>query len=318
MRHYLRLMIPGMVMICAEWWFLEVAVLMAGLLNPSDLTIGAFTITATLQALALMTWIGLAVAASVEVGKCIGAANVPGARRTAACVLTLGTVLATLWCLTFVSLRDPIAQLFTSSPRINGLTSRLLPMVGLVAFLDSTSNTLGGICSGLGLQRFAAASQLLGYYVVGMPVGAILAFGTEHGQQDGVFGLWIGIGLSMLTAAILQSIALSWYDWASAADAAALRLASDAVGEEAGISIRETSSRVCEGSLFAASLKETTAEDPPEGKEAEGHNKGSQLVSKGNASGTVQHVSRRLTRAASGGDAVPLWPACESSSSNLD
>ena len=165
LRDYLRLMAPGFMMVCAEWWVLEAAVLLAGLLRPSDLTIGAFTITATIQALSLMAWIGVSVAASVEVGRHIGAADVPASQRAARCVLLLGTGLATMWAVALASLRTPIARLFTASPRVNELTAALLPLVGLVGLIDVTSNTCGGVCSGLGLQRYAAAAQLFGYYV---------------------------------------------------------------------------------------------------------------------------------------------------------
>eukprot|EP00966_Prymnesium_polylepis_P041831 971679-Prymnesium_polylepis.1 len=55
--------------------------------------------------------------------------------------------------------------------------------------------------------------------MVGMPVGAALAFGVLRGEQDGVFGIWAGVGLSMLTAAVLQTLALLRHDWARAVDA---------------------------------------------------------------------------------------------------
>eukprot|EP00966_Prymnesium_polylepis_P323873 7380002-Prymnesium_polylepis.2 len=83
-------MVPGFLTVCAEWWVLEVAVLLAGLLKQSALTIGAFTITSTVAALALMIWTGLAEAASIEVGRHIGARDVRAARRAAVCVLVVG------------------------------------------------------------------------------------------------------------------------------------------------------------------------------------------------------------------------------------
>ncbi|KAL1519892.1 hypothetical protein AB1Y20_023381 [Prymnesium parvum] len=236
LREFVALTLPGFLMVCAEWWVLELAVLASGWLTPPALTIGAFSIASTVQALTLMAWIGLAVAASVEVGTHIGAADVPAARRAAACVLALGVAMASACAGCLLAWRHSIARLFTSSAPINELTARLLPFTGLIAVLDATSNTLGGVCSGLGLQRFAAASQLLGYYVVGIPIGVVLAFVVLHGERDGVFGLCTGTAAAMLTSSALVTITLLRHDWGLAADAAERRLSSNALADETSLS----------------------------------------------------------------------------------
>lgn len=152
LRDYLGLMAPGFMIVCAEWWVLELMVVWSGWLHPQDIALGAFTVTSTVQALALMAWIGLGVAASVEVGKHIGASDLSAARRAARNVLLLGVLLATAWALSLSTLSQQIAQLFTASTRINALAAQLMPAIGIVAILDATSNTLSGVCSGLGLQ----------------------------------------------------------------------------------------------------------------------------------------------------------------------
>lgn len=77
-------------------------------------------------------------------------------------------------------------------------------------------------------QRYAAASQLFGYYLVGVPIGMTLAFVSLRGEQQGVFGLWAGVALSMVASSICISIALVRHDWQRAADAAKGRLFGDA------------------------------------------------------------------------------------------
>lgn len=149
---YLRLMVPGFLIVCAEWWVLELMVLLSGRLHPSEVTLGAFTVTSTLQALALMAWIGLAVASSVEVGRHIGAHDLFAAKRAAWTVLKLGVAMASMWAVALVALRRPISEALTASESINSLTMQLVPATGLLAILDATSNTLSGVCSGLGWQ----------------------------------------------------------------------------------------------------------------------------------------------------------------------
>ena len=91
---YLRLMLPGFIMCVVEWWVLEVVVLLSGRLHDAELTVGAFTISSQVQALALMAWIGLAVAASSLVGQRIGAGDTPGAKQAAYVTVVVGVALA--------------------------------------------------------------------------------------------------------------------------------------------------------------------------------------------------------------------------------
>lgn len=108
------------------------------------------------------------------------------------------------------------------------------PLCRSVMVVDALSNTLGGICAGLGLQRYAAAAQLAGYYAVGLPLGVGVAFGVLHGAEEGVYWLVGGVALAMLTAALVQLLLLCRTDWALAAAAAAKRLSSETPREERG------------------------------------------------------------------------------------
>ena len=89
-----------------------------------------------------------------------------------------------------------------ASPARHAMIHAMLA-VGAVVVADAASNALGGCCSGLGLQRYAAFAQL-GGYALGMTAGAGLAFGWRHGAEDGAFMLWAGLGLSMALAAAIQ------------------------------------------------------------------------------------------------------------------
>lgn len=224
---HLKLAAPGFWVIVLEWWMCEAVVLLAGLLSSPTASIGAMAITANLQALGAMAWIGLAVASSTLVGQHIGAGRVAEARRAAVLALGVGAIIAGLGALTLIILPGPIALAFTKDEPISQLTTALLPLLGATVLVDATSNALGGVCSGLGLQRVSAAGQLVGNYVVGLPVGIALAFLAVHGSEQGVYFLWGGVGLSMLTAALVQLVALLRLDWSAAARRAAERLACD-------------------------------------------------------------------------------------------
>jgi MATE family multidrug resistance protein len=166
----------------------------------------------------------LAVAASTLVGRAIGAGDVRVARRFAALTAAVGAALSIGLGLVLGLARSPIAALFTTDAAVNALTAALLPLLGAILLVDGSTNALGGACSGLGLQRASAAGQLLGYWVIGMPAGVAVAFGAMRGARDGVFALWGGVGLSMLTASVVQLAVLLRLDWRKAAGEAEVRL----------------------------------------------------------------------------------------------
>ena len=180
-----------------------------------------------------MAWIGLSVAASSLVGQCIGAGDTRGARKAAVVTVVIGMGLALSIGGVCASFATPIARAFTNVGGIEMLTARLLPLIGVVMVLDAGSNTLGGVCSGLGLQRVAACAQLIGYYAIGLPVALAFAFWYAHGSRDGVFWLWGGVGLAMLSAAAIQLVALLRHDWTKSAEEASVRLARGAADEAA-------------------------------------------------------------------------------------
>ena len=226
MSAYLRLMAPGFVMQVLEWWMQELVVVLAGLLRRPDVTIGAVTLSMAFQGLGVMAWIGLAVASSTLVGQHIGA-NEPCEARAAACVAVgVGLLLSACFGGALVVWAAPLAVLCTNDPAIRHFTAWLLPIVGSIELADATSNALGGVCSGLGLQRYAAWAQL-GGYAVGMAVGAGLAFGWRHGAEDGAMLLWAGLGISMLFAVSLQLAFLCRHDWERSAMEASDRLTAD-------------------------------------------------------------------------------------------
>lgn len=224
---YARLMAPGMLVCLLEWWILEVVILLAGRLRTPLVAMGAVTASANLQAVALMAWIGCAVAASTNVGTAIGAGKVQAARSAAAAALVVSVGLGLLLGGAVALASRPLSRLFTPDPDIDRLTARTLPLLGLVMVVDASSNALGGVCSGLGLQRFAAGATLVGYYMVGMPLGIWAAFGPLAGSDDGVLALWAGTGLSMLVAGGLQALALWRHDWAACAAESAARVRRD-------------------------------------------------------------------------------------------
>ena len=98
-----------------------------------------------------------------------------------------------------------MAELFTSDADVIDLAVGLTPWVMLFCSLDSTQIVMVGALTALAKQKFAAPLQMVGYILIGLPLGSLLAFyhanddtsGSGLEQQEGyvhVYGIAIGMG----------------------------------------------------------------------------------------------------------------------------
>ncbi|KAF4044989.1 MatE, partial [Phytophthora infestans] len=73
---FLRLGVPGCLMMTMEWWAFELLTLMAGVLPSAVVSVSAHAVLVNINNTIYMTFAGLAVASNIRVGNCLGA-NAP-------------------------------------------------------------------------------------------------------------------------------------------------------------------------------------------------------------------------------------------------
>uniref|UniRef100_A0A672H060 Multidrug and toxin extrusion protein 1-like n=1 Tax=Salarias fasciatus TaxID=181472 RepID=A0A672H060_SALFA len=78
---YARLAIPGMVMLCAEWWSYEIGSFLAGII--SEVELGAQSVVFQLANIAYMCPMGFGIAGCVRVGNALGAGQTEQAKLSA-------------------------------------------------------------------------------------------------------------------------------------------------------------------------------------------------------------------------------------------
>lgn len=84
---FFKLGIPGMLMVCIEWWSFEIGTLLTGLLGEVEL--GAQAITFFLNDFTFMLPMGVSIACSIRVGQFLGAADSQGAQTAASVAYTM-------------------------------------------------------------------------------------------------------------------------------------------------------------------------------------------------------------------------------------
>ncbi|KAM8977122.1 multidrug and toxin extrusion protein 2-like [Pelodytes ibericus] len=214
---FMHLAFPSMLMICIEWWSFEIGGFLAGLISVVDL--GAQAIMIQVVTLAFTAPYGFSVAASVRVGNALGAGDIDQAKlSTKASIACTGFIVILIS--SFVGgLKDYIAYVFTSERDIAQLLSRLLLIFVPFHVLDGIAITCGGVVRGAGKQKYGALINLVGYYVIGLPIGITLTFVVKLG----VPGIWYGLTICVFLQAISFVVFILMLNWNKARDEAQVR-----------------------------------------------------------------------------------------------
>nr|XP_021380660.1 multidrug and toxin extrusion protein 2 [Lonchura striata domestica] len=211
---FIWLAVPGMVMMCIEWWTFEIGSFLAGLISVVEL--GAQSVIYELACVAYMVPLGISVAASVRVGNALGAGNVEQAKTSCITALLCTGVFAVVVAALLGSLRDVVGYIFTSDTEIVSLVSKVMLIFGPFHLLDATAATCGGVLRGTGRQKLGAMANAVGYYTIGFPIGISLMFAAKMG----VLGLWVGMIICISVQALSFLAFVVRMDWRKAAEEA--------------------------------------------------------------------------------------------------
>lgn len=86
------------------------------------------------------------------------------------------------------------------------LAVALLPLAAAFQLFDGTQVSCYGALRGAGDVRLPAVANLVGYWLIGLPLGWWLAFRADLGAR----GLWTGLALGLASVAALLVARLAW------------------------------------------------------------------------------------------------------------
>lgn len=180
----IRLALPGLVMVEAEFLAFEILTLSASWLSTTHLA--AQSVVATVTALAYQVPFPVSIAASTRIANLIGATLADAAKMAAKVAMVAAVFIGLLNMILLSSLRNWIPQLFTGDEGVIRLVSSVLPLCAAFQLFDSLTANCNGILRGLGRQEIGGYVNLFAYYAVAMPI----SFGTGFGLGWGLHGLW--------------------------------------------------------------------------------------------------------------------------------
>ena len=142
--------------------------------------------------------LGVSQATSVMVGHRIGEGDPHGARRAGWSGIYLGAGIMTISSLAMLLFPEFIYGSFTSDPDVFKLGVSCLMYMGIFQVFDGIQVAATGALRGIGNTAASMHANLLGYYLLGLPIGLWLCFG----RGMNILGLWIGLATGLIAVAI--------------------------------------------------------------------------------------------------------------------
>jgi MATE family, multidrug efflux pump len=200
-RALLKLGLPAAGQIGLETSVFATVTVMIGKLSASVLA--GHQIALTVVSTTFMMPLGISSAAAVRVGHAIGRRDPEGAARSGWTALKLGAGAMSVAALCLLIFPQLIARLFTPEAGIIAAAAPLLRVAAFFQLFDGLQVTATGALRGAGDTRTPMLCHFAGYWIIGLPLGALLCFG----QSLGAVGLWAGLS----TGLILIGIVLLWF-----------------------------------------------------------------------------------------------------------
>jgi MATE family multidrug resistance protein len=173
-----------------------------GVLGTTEMA--AHQIAINLASFTFMVPLGVSTATAVLVGQAIGAGDEARARRSAVAGILCGTAFMCVSALVFRLFPEPLARAYTPDAGVVALAAVLIPIAGVFQVFDGAQAVAAGVLRGIGDTHAPAVINVVGFWLIGLPVSWMLAF--RFG--GGAIGLWWGIvvGLGVVAAILLVRV----------------------------------------------------------------------------------------------------------------
>jgi MATE family multidrug resistance protein len=178
--------------------------LMMGMI--STVALAAHQVSLVLAAVAFMIPMGASFAVTTRVGQSIGRGDTHKAGLAGWVGICMGSAVMLLTASVFIIFPDQLATTFTDDPPVVAYATQLLLVAGIFQISDGVQIMAQGALRGMKDTTVPMITNFVSYWVVGIPMGALLAFHFELGGR----GLWWGFVIGLTLAAVLHSVRFAW------------------------------------------------------------------------------------------------------------
>lgn len=199
-----RLGWPAAMQITLEVGVFAAASALAGRISP--LAAAANQVVLNIAGFIFMIPFGLSSAAAVRVGQAVGRRDAAGLRRAGWTALRLASGVMCVSAVLFFTMPERLIRIYSSDASVIETGVVLLFICAVFQLFDGLQTVATGALRGLGDTRSPAVANLVGHWVLGLPVGYHLCFARGWG----VAGLWTGLSIGLIGIGAVLLWVWSW------------------------------------------------------------------------------------------------------------
>jgi MATE family multidrug resistance protein len=163
---------------------------------------GAMQVSFSIANVAWMITVAIGSASTIVVAHAYGAKQRGELRHIIDATYHLGLIWAFIMAVVFVTLRTPIAEIFTDNASIVALTSELMLLIAIYQLSDAIQGLSISMLRGLQDVKVIMPIVTCSYLLLNIPVGAALAYHFGMGCEGLVIGLIVGLSSAALLTAV--------------------------------------------------------------------------------------------------------------------
>jgi MATE family multidrug resistance protein len=195
-RTILRLGVPNGLQVVAEVGVFATVGVLAGRIGAASAA--AHLVAITLASFTFCVTLGIGAATSVRVGHHIGVGDHDGARIAGLIGLASSSVFMTTAALAFFAFAPELAAALTNDASVLAVAVPLVHVAAIFQISDGLQSTAAGALRGAGDPHAPLYANLVGHWIIGLPVAVVLGF-VAH---EGAVGLWWGLSLGLTAVAV--------------------------------------------------------------------------------------------------------------------
>ncbi|KAM2926646.1 hypothetical protein FF1_043984 [Malus domestica] len=141
---FVKLSTASGVMLCLEFWYYRILILMTGHLQNATLSVDALSVCMTMNAWELMIHLAFFAGTGVRVSNELGAGNGQAAKFAAKVSVAESSLIALFFCILIIAFRDNFGYIFTTSSDVIQRVNQMSYILGITILLNGVQPVLSG------------------------------------------------------------------------------------------------------------------------------------------------------------------------------
>jgi MATE family multidrug resistance protein len=162
-------------------------------------SLAAHQVALNAASVSFMVPLGISSAAAVRVGQALGRRDPEGALLSGWTAMGLGGAFMAFAGLCFFAFPEAIVRIFSQDEAVIAIGVKLLYIAALFQLNDGFQVVATGALRGAGDTRTPMLANLVGHWLLGLPVGWWLCFRMDWGAP----GLWAGLSVGLIFVGVV-------------------------------------------------------------------------------------------------------------------